>query len=147
MNNAPSDTRTYEVEGRAPQVVVVDLPLDLSAADTAQLIEDRSGDFYLLAVVPWPGFGARAFFRKHAITIRREKQDAGSLPLTKVKYANPDGLDDAADAIIRRCPKMPPNDLADKLAQNGIVRTAKWVYARRKAIQRAATAAAVDRSA
>lgn len=115
-----------------PQVAVIDIPYDLTAADTCALVEEHSQSMYLLAVVPWPGVGVRAFFRKHARLQPKDKPNG--------KEPNED--DAAADAILRRYPKMPAGRVALKLAEHGIEKHPLWVSSRREALERKDLAAA-----
>ncbi len=119
-------------ESTDPAVRVYDIPATASAAETASIIEGHSGEYYMLAVVPWPGVGVRVFMRKHASL--KASQTA------KVKPTPVDKEAEAVDAIIRRNPKCPPGKLADKLAEHGLVRHPVWVASRRKNLDRVATA-------
>ena len=46
-------------ESTDPAVRVYDIPATASAAETASIIEGHSGEYYMLAVVSWPGVGVR----------------------------------------------------------------------------------------
>ncbi len=129
--------RTVVPEAPKPGVLVYDIPADETPEETAQIIGQHEG-YYLLAAMPWPGVGARVFLRQHALHIRRDAETES--PERKREEAE-------AEAIILRYPKLTPSKIADKLAENGIVRNEVWVGWRRKNLERRATAANARREA
>lgn len=128
MKNAPVDTPESTQAPRAPQVAVVDIPLDSSEAETVALLEEHSEGMYLMSVVPWPrpGVGARAFFRK---LVQQAKREAGADSPERARE------NAVADAILRKYPNLKPGKIADKLAAKGIVWHPLAISSRRRHLE------------
>ncbi len=111
-----------------PLVLVVDIPAGATTDEAARLWNGPfAGGYYLNAVVPWPGVGARAFLRRQAKPAAKPpKPDPADVPLATREAR--------AVQFIRENREMPVSQLVAALKALRFVRGTQWVTTKRREI-------------
>jgi hypothetical protein len=117
-------------------VLVLDIPVDTTADEAERLLNvNCEAGFYIAAIVPWPGVGARAFLKRYA---------AKGAP-TKPPVNGRNGKQAEAVQYIKDNPDMTLRALAAGLQTIGFKRGPAWCHNKRVEL-RAASATLEDQT-